>query len=177
MQITSVVSLSLKVTLTAAFMILLVRSLLKLTADDTGSREYKANTFHFPSISVCPVAYENDGKVPAITLGTGKTFEDFRKLPSIRENVLADFTVMEPYSLDYSKYLQVSLNDEEQVQDLLNTTLDEIWQEFAVIAQLPPFPMMRCATLKMPPQYPKMDVSVINYQLIIKFKIFFCSCL
>ena len=119
MQITSVVSLSLKVTLTAAFMILLVRSLLKLTADDTGSREYKANTFHFPSISVCPVAYENDGKVPAITLGAGKTFEDFRKLPSIRENVLADFTVMEPYSLDYSKYLQVSLNDEDQVQDLL----------------------------------------------------------
>ena len=162
MQITSVVSLSLRVALTAAFMILLVRSLLKLTADDTGSREYKSNTFHFPSISVCPVAYDNGENVPSITLGAGKTFEDFSKLPSIRENVLADFTVMEPYSLDYSKYLQVSLNDEDQVQNHLNTTLDEIWQEFAVIAQLPPFPMMRCATLKMPRQYPKLDVSIIK---------------
>ena len=102
MQIKSVVSLSLRVGLTVAFLILLTKSLLRLTSDDTGTREYKANEFHFPSISVCPIAYDSEN-VSQITFGTGKTFEDFSKLPSLRDNILADFTVMEPYSLDYSK--------------------------------------------------------------------------
>ena len=102
MQIKSVVSLSLRVALTAAFLILLIKSLLRLTTDETGTREYKANEFHFPSISVCPVAYETE-KVTSVTLGEGKTFEDFDKLPAIKENILVDFSVMEPYSLDYSK--------------------------------------------------------------------------
>ena len=101
MQIKSVVSLSLRVGLTVAFLILLTKSLLRLTSDDTGTREYKANEFHFPSISVCPMAY--DESVSQVTLGTGKEFKDFSKLPSLRENILADISVMEPYSLDYSK--------------------------------------------------------------------------
>ena len=63
------------------------------------------------------------------------------------------------------RILQVSLNDEEQVEEHLNLTLDDVWQEFSLMAQLPPFPMMRCVTLKVPPQYPTMDVSIMHFKL------------
>ena len=42
----------------------------------------------------------------------------------------------------------------------MNSTLDEIWQEFAVVAQLPPFPLMKCLTLKLPEKTKSMDLTL-----------------
>ena len=60
----------------------------------------------------------------------------------------------------------ISLNDEEQVKEQLNATLDEVWQEFGVIAQLPPYALMRCVTVKMPLQYPTNGVTVSFISLL-----------
>ena len=101
MQIKNVISFALRIALTAAFLVFLIKSLIRLTSDETGTRTFKENDFHFPSITVCPIAY--DTTINGITLGSGKTFQDFQELPSFRDHVEAAFDIMEPYSLDYSK--------------------------------------------------------------------------
>ena len=100
MQIKTVISVALRIALTAAFLVFLIKSLIRLNSYDTGTRTLLRNDFHFPSITVCPIAYEPT--VDGITIGGGKTFQDFEKLPSFREHVLAEVFIMEPYSLDYT---------------------------------------------------------------------------
>ena len=102
MQVKSIVSLSLRIILTAAFVVFLIKSLLRLTSDDTGTRTFTENYFHFPSITLCPVAYD-PAKVTGVTIGSGKTFEDFINLPSFKDEILAEFHIAEAYSLDMSK--------------------------------------------------------------------------
>ena len=49
------------------------------------------------------------------------------------------------------RYEKIRLNDEESLKKSLNISLDDVWTEFLYLQGSPPFPLMRCAAVTMPP--------------------------
>ena len=95
----SVISKALACILTIAFCIMFIFSVLRLAKNEIGSRTYtETNTeVVFPSITICPTEY-NKANVNEIPLNSNFTFEDFEKLPSIKDNVIVQMIFLKSYS-------------------------------------------------------------------------------
>jgi hypothetical protein len=95
----TVISKALACILTIAFCIMLILSILKLSKNEIGSRTHtETNTeVVFPSITICPIEY-NKANVNEISLNSNFTFEDFEKLPSIKDNVIVQMIFLKSYS-------------------------------------------------------------------------------
>ena len=93
------ISKALACILTIAFCIMLILSVLKLAKNETGSRTHTETNSQvvFPSITICPMEY-NAANVNEIALNSNFTFEDFEKLPSIKDNVIVQMIFMKSYS-------------------------------------------------------------------------------
>ena len=74
-------------------------SVIKLEKNETGSRTHieKNTQVVFPSITICPMEY-NVGNVNEIAIHSNFTFEDFEKLPSIKDNVIVQMIFLKSYS-------------------------------------------------------------------------------
>ena len=85
--------------LTIAFCIMFIFSVLRLAKNEIGSRTHtETNTeVVFPSITICPMEY-NKANVNEISLNSNFTFEDFEKLPSIKDNVIVQMIFLKSYS-------------------------------------------------------------------------------
>ena len=95
----TVISKALACILTIAFGIMFIFSVIKLAKNETGSRTHtETNTqVVFPSITICPMEY-NKAYVNEIPLNSNFTFEDFEKLPSIKDNVMVQMIFLKSYS-------------------------------------------------------------------------------
>ena len=95
----SVISKALVCILTIAFCIMLIVSVLKLAKNEIGSRTHTETNSQvvFPSITICPMEY-NKANVNEISLNSNFTFEDFEKLPSIKDNVIVQMIFLKSYS-------------------------------------------------------------------------------
>ena len=94
----SVISKALACILTIAFCIMLILSILKLAKNEIGSRTHTETNSQvvFPSITICPMEY-NKANVNEISLNSNFTFEDFEKLPSIKDNVIVKMLLLKSY--------------------------------------------------------------------------------
>ena len=94
----SVISKALACILTIAFCIMLILSVLKLAKNEIGSRTHTETNSQvvFPSITICPMEY-NKANVNEISLNSNFTFEDFEKLPSIKDNVIVKMILLKSY--------------------------------------------------------------------------------
>ena len=94
----SVISKALACILTIAFCIMLMLSVLKLAKNEIGSRTHTETNSEviFPSITICPMEF-NVANVNEIALHSNFTFEDFEKLPSIKENVIVKMLLLKSY--------------------------------------------------------------------------------
>ena len=48
------------------------------------------------------------------------------------------------------RYQKVTLNNKEEIENYFNVTLDDIWTEFLYLQNTYPFPVMRCAAVRIP---------------------------
>ena len=95
----TVISKAVGTILTIAFCIMFIISVLKLAKKETGSRTYYTETnteVIFPSITICPLEYNNEN-VNEISLHSNFTFEDFEKLPTIKDNVIVKMFLLKSY--------------------------------------------------------------------------------
>ena len=94
----TVISKALACILTIAFCIMFILSVFKLAKNEIGSRTHtETNTeVVFPSITICPTEY-NKANVNEISLNSNFTFEDFEKLPSIKDNVMVTMLMLKSY--------------------------------------------------------------------------------
>ena len=97
----TVISKALACILTIAFCIMLILSILKLAKNEIGSRTHtETNTeVVFPSITICPMEY-NVANVNEIAIHSNFTFEDFEKLPSIKDNVIVQMFFLKSYNTE-----------------------------------------------------------------------------
>jgi hypothetical protein len=95
----TLISKALACILTIAFCIMFILSILRLAKNEIGSRTHtETNTeVVFPSITICPIEY-NKANVNEISLNSNFTFEDFEKLPSIKDNVIVQMIFLKSYS-------------------------------------------------------------------------------
>ena len=95
----SVISKALACILTVAFCIMLILSVIKLAKNEIGSRTHTETNSQvvFPSITICPMEY-NVANVNEIAIHSNFTFEDFEKLPSIKDNVIVQMIFLKSYS-------------------------------------------------------------------------------
>ena len=95
----NIINKALACILTIAFCIMFIISVIKLAKKETGSRTYYTETnteVIFPSITICPLEYNNEN-VNEISLHSNFTFEDFEKLPSIKDNVMVTMLMLKSY--------------------------------------------------------------------------------
>ena len=94
----SVISKALACILTITFCIMLILSVLKLAKNEIGSRTHTETNSEviFPSITICPMEF-NVANVNEIALHSNFTFEDFEKLPSIKDNVMVTMLMLKSY--------------------------------------------------------------------------------
>ena len=97
----TVISKALACILTIAFCIMFIFSVIKLAKNETGSRTHtETNTeVVFPSITICPMEY-NVANVNEIAIHSNFTFEDFEKLPSIKDNVMVQMVFLKSYNTE-----------------------------------------------------------------------------
>ena len=95
----TVISKALACILTIAFCIMFIFSVIKLAKNETGSRTHTETNpkVDFPSITICPLEY-NRANVNEISIHSNFTFEDFEKLPSIKDNVIVQMIFLKSYS-------------------------------------------------------------------------------
>ena len=97
----TVISKALACILTIAFGIMFIFSVIKLAKNETGSRTHTETNskVDFPSITICPLEY-NRANVNEISIHSNFTFEDFEKLPSIKDNVIIQMIFMKSYDTE-----------------------------------------------------------------------------
>ena len=97
----TLISKALACILTIACCIMLVLGVLKLAQNEIGSRTHTETNSEviFPSITVCPMEF-NIANVNEIALHSNFTFEDFEKLPSIKDNVIIQMIFMKSYDTE-----------------------------------------------------------------------------
>ena len=78
---------------------MLILSVIKLAKNEIGSRTHTETNSQvvFPSITICPLEYKK-ANVNEISLNSNFTFEDFEKLPSIKDNVIVQMIFLKSYS-------------------------------------------------------------------------------
>ena len=94
----TVISKALACILTIAFCIMFILSVIKLAKNETGSRTHTETNpkVDFPSITICPLEYNREN-VNEIAIHSNFTFEDFEKLPSIKDNVMVTMLMLKSY--------------------------------------------------------------------------------
>ena len=94
----TLISKALACILTIAFCIMFIFSVIKLAKNETGSRTHTETNpkVDFPSITICPLEYNREN-VNEIAIHSNFTFEDFEKLPSIKDNVIVKMVLMKAY--------------------------------------------------------------------------------
>ena len=65
----------------------------------------------------------------------------------------------------------IELNNETQVQQHLNMTLTDIWEEFLWITHFPPYNIVRCTTVNIPVKSTgKHETVMVSFSLIFELK-------
>jgi len=141
--------------LAAIFLGLFVCSIMKLVERKVGNKTYIDTTSSFyPTITICPCPY-NPKEVNGIHAQSAVmnfTLEDIMKLPSMKDSTKAQMALAKTYSPGAKI---VDLQNSTDVKNHLNLSLHDIWEEFIWLRYAPPYDVIRCVSISVPPLKPK----------------------